>query len=388
MFNTSKVLTAATGLVGFRQDSNAIYALLPTSLKTITSGFYINDLPGVTFEMVAAALPDDATNAQTYLTNAYNAEVLSIVTQYVESVKNKLGAQELLTNQNFTSGVGKFSDRVTQNARFVGYLIKPKESNNIQATLTAIGMQVTATQATPLKIYLYETSQNEAIKTYDFTSTKELSLEWKTVSDFIINYQSDTGGTGQMFYLGYYEKDPNNPQAFQLQSQALKAQFDCGCSGSPKLMWSKYLGIYPIEINNEDLDWDGTKYLIPKPDDIWNNVTDQTYGMTAKVNVKCDLTNLIVSNIAMFAKAIQHAVAVRILFDAYATTRINSISDSKRDQSREFGSHYKNILNGYTTPEGVKVKGILDLLAMDFTGLDKYCAPCNPKEVTFGRLIR
>ncbi len=388
MFNKAKVLTAATSLVGFRADNNPIYAGLSAALKASTSGYYANDLPGLNFEIIAAALSKDAVSPNVYLTNVYEAEILNLVSQFIEQNKTNNSAKELLSNQPFVSGVGKFTDKVTQNARFVGYMIKPHISNNIQSVVNYLGMQATAAQSTPLKIYLYETSQNEAIATFDFALTKELSLDWKAVSTFIVNYQSDTGGTGQIFYLGYYEKDPNNPQPFQLQSQALKMQFDCGCSGSPKLMWGKYMGIHPIEINNSDLNWDGTKYLIPTPENIWNNVTTQTYGLIGKVNVKCDLTNLIVSNISMFAKPLQHAIASRILFDAFATERINSVADSNTTQSKDFAIHYKGVLYGYVTAEGIKVKGLLELLTLDFSGLDKYCAPCSQKEVYFGTLIR
>jgi len=388
MFDKTKVAVCATSLVGFRADTSASYAALSAAQKASTSGYYFNDLPGLDFEVIDSALSKYQTDAKTYLANVYTAELQNIITQFIESQKTQNAAKEILSNQNFTSGVAKFTDRITQNARFVGYLIKPHESNNIQSTITSLGMQVTATQATALKIYLYETSQNVAIATFDFTLDSELSLVWRDVTTFITNYQSSTGGTGQMFYLGYYEKDPANPQDFQLQSQALRMDFSCNCSGSPKLMWGKYMGVWPIEINNADLNWDGTKYTIPTPTDIWSNTTSNTYGLQAKINVKCDLTALICANISMFAKAFQHAVAARILLDAYATKRINSVADSTADTSRDFAIHYQGILNGYTNKDGIKIKGILDLLTMDFSGLDKYCSPCNPREITFGNLIR
>jgi len=387
MFNKTKIITAASGLVGFRADNSAIYATLSNTQKASSSGYYFNDLPGVDFDIINAALNSDEISAATYLANVYEAEVMGLVSQFVEATKEKNGSKELLSNQNFVSGVAKFSDRVTQNARFVGYLIVPHKSNNIQATITHLGMQASATQATSLKVYLYETSQKEAVKTFDLPITKSDSLEWTAITDAIVNYTSTTGGTGQLYYLGYYEKDPDNAQPYQLQGQALKMEFDCGCSGSPKLHWGKFMGVYPIEINNSDLNWDGTKYTIPTPSDIWNNVTTQTYGLQAKVNVKCDITDLLVSNIAMFAKPLQHAVASRILLDAFATTRINSIADSKREQCRDFAMHYKGILNGYIK-DGVKTKGLTELLTMDFSGLDKYCSPCKENGVSFYNLIR
>jgi hypothetical protein len=388
VFNKTTILTCGAGLVGFRSDNSTIYGTLSATQKASSSGYYFNDLPGIDFDIISAALNSDEVDAKTYLANVYEAELINLVSQFIESNKDRNGTKELLSNQNFVSGVAKFTDKVTQNARFVGYLIKPHESNNIQSTIKYLGVQADATQVTPLKIFLYETSQNLPIATFDFTISNPLSLEWRAVTDFILNYQSTTGGTGQMFYLGYYESDPDNAQAFQLQGRALKMEFDCGCSGSPKMMWGKYMGVYPIEINNEDLNWNGTTYTIPTPDDIWNNVTNQTYGLIAKVNVRCDITDLICQNISMFAKPLQHAVASRLLLDAYATTRINSISDSKREQSRDFAVHYKGILNGYYTKDNIRIKGLLELLSMDFSGIDKYCAPCEEMAIKFSNLIR
>ena len=388
MFDKDKILVCGNELVGYREDLSPIYAALDASLKVSNSGYYINDLAGVDFEVIGAALSVDAISSDDYLKSVYESELINIVSEFVENNKANNSSKELLSNHNLVKGVANFNDKVTQNARFVGYLIKPSEGNNIASAITQLGFQATETQATKLKIYLYETSQNEAVATFDFDITKSLSLTWEAVSDFIVNYQSLTGGTGQTYYLGYYEKDPDNPQDFQLQSQALKMQFDCGCSNSPRMQWGKYLFIKPIEINNEDLNWNGSEYTIPTPDDIFNNVTTQTYGLLAKVNIKCDITDLICTNISMFAKSLQHAIAARLLLDAYTTKRINSIADSKRTDSKDFAFHYKQILNGHMAEDSRWIKGLIQLLTMDFSGLDKVCAPCKKTDITFSNLVR
>ena len=389
MFDKTRILTATSGLVGFRADDNAMYSGLSATLKSSSSGLYVNDLPGVSYEVISANLSNDAASANTYLTNLYEAEVLALIHKFSNTQKNKYNSRDLLSNHSIVSGVANFSNRVTQNARFVGYWIRPHKSNNLKIQIKELGFQATETQGTPLKIYLYETSQLEPVATFDYTIGNKLSLVWRAVTDFILYHQSQSLGTGQNYLLGYYETDPNNPQDYQLQSQALYMDFDCGCSNSPGLIHGKYMGVHPIEIQNANLNWDSdnSEYNIPLVDDLTSCVSSQTYGLTAKVNVTCDITDVLVNNISMFAEPLQHALAARLLYDAYASNRINSISDSKRADCKAFAIKYDGILNGYADANGNRVKGRLETLSVDFSGLDKYCLQCKPG-IEYGNLVR
>lgn len=392
MFDKDSILTCAEGLVGFREDNNAIYDALYdgqylSPIQESSSGLWFNDLSGLTFEMISANLSNDI-DAKTYLNNVYESEVLSLVNQFVLKSKQNYESKELLSYKSITEGVASMNDRVTQNQRFVGYWIRPHRSDYLKMRIPQLGFQVVdnTLQTTPLKIYLYETSQLEPIATFDFPMEKKFSLVWKDVTNFLLYYQSLSGGTGQDFLLGYYEKDLDNPQPFQLQSQALYLNFSCGCSGDPKEIYGKYVGIEPIEINKQYLNWNGTEYMIPQVDNVGDFVSSQTYGLTAKISVYCDITDLLCQNIGMFARSLQHAVASRILYDSYASTRINYISDAKREQAKQFAIKYDGVLNGYTTADG-RVKGLIDTLTVDFSGLDHYCLRCKDGIKT-GHLFR
>ena len=389
MYNKTTLLTAATSLVGFRADASDTYAGLSAALKASTSGLYVNDLTAVDFEMLDAVLSNNQTDAKTYLANVLSSETISILERFVNRVKTNLNSRELLNNQSIVTGVASFNDRVTQNARFVGYWLRPHSSENLSVQITKLGFQSTVIQSN-VKIYLYVTSQIEPLATYTFDITTANSLVWQSITSAILRYEGDSIGTGQNYLLGYYEQDPNNVQAQQLQGQALTMSFDCGgCSNAVSKIYNKYLGIYPVEINNAYLNWNAaqSRYDIPLVDNVGDFVTSQTYGLIAKINATCDITSVLVTNIQMFARALQHAVATRILYDAYAANRINSISDSKREQFKQFALKYDGILNGYTPPEGKPIKGIIDTLTIDFSSLDHYCLPCKPGIIT-GRLVR
>lgn len=386
MFDKDTVLSCFESLVGFRQDSNAIYDTLDDALKASDSGIYVNDLPGISFENISANLSTDAADANDYLLGVYESEVLNLVNQFVNKAKQNYNSKELLANQTLASGVASKSDLVVKNQRFVGYWMRPHRSGYMKTQILSLGFQSTQTQDA-LKIYLYETSQIEPIKTFSFPITKEYSLTWSDVTDWILDYESLNGGTGQDYLLGYYEDNFDNPQDTQLQGQALYMTFDCNCSNSPKTLWDRFVGVKPIEINSNYLNWNGSDFDIPLVDNVGDFVTNQTYGLNAKIRVYCDISTVLCNNKLTFARALQHAIASRILYDFWASNRINSISDSKRDQALSFAKKYDGVLNGYTTPEGVKIRGLIDSLTVDFSEMDKYCLPCRIG-ISTGRLIR
>jgi hypothetical protein len=383
MFDQNKVIDAAksANIVGFRQDGNPVYNEIASFLKGGHLNF-VNDLPAVNFQMIASALSEDQT-AEDYLTAVYESELTNLVSQFTERSKTNYISKELLQNKTVVAGIADKTG--VQNKRFVGYYIKPHRSNNLNIQITYLGVQSTATQQV-LKIFLYETSQQEAIAEFDIEIAKQKSLEWAAVEDFILKYESENGGTGQGYLLGYYEKDANNPQPYQLQGNSLYKDLTCGCGGEPKDFYGRYMTIKAVEVDNSKLVWDGEQYLLPNVD--YKNITEtnQTYGLNLKVNVTCDITDVLCTNITMFSKPLQHAMGIRILWDAFASNRINSITDAKREQAKQFALKYEGILKGYISEGGTVVKGLIDLLAMDFSGLDSYCLPC--KGITTGYLIR
>lgn len=383
---TDTVITVSEALTDEASTTGLIKAL--SDIMKSTSGLWVNGLSSVSFEYIDANLTDDLT-AKQYLENVYEDSVLDILNQFVNRSKQDYNSKELLSKQNIAKGVASMNDRVTQNKRFVGWWLRVNDSNYLKVQISHLGMQTTEIQS-DLKIYVYETSQLEPVKTFTFNASKELSLVWQEISDCILQHQSDSTGTGQDYLVGYYEKDPDNAKSYQLQGEALYMDFTCtGCGKQPNKIYDKYLIARPIEINHQDLNFDSgdDEYNIPQVDNVADYVTNQTYGLLLKINVYCDITEVLCYNKDLFAKALQHAVAVRILHDAYASNRINDISDSKREQVKQFAVKYDSILNGYNNPDGVFIKGLLSTLSVDFSALDSHCLPCKPG-ILMGRLKR
>jgi hypothetical protein len=394
MFNKSTVETCGSGLVGWRQSANSSYTQLTAALKVSNSGYYVNDLPSVNFDNIEKTISADQTDTNTYLENIHNAELHSLVARTVNKMKDQLKTKELLSNFPVVAGAAYFTNKVTQNERFVGFLIIPHQSNNLKAEITHIGMQLDTIQANGVKIYLYESSQAQAIKTYTYVNTKQSSLEWKAMSDFIINYQGENYGSGQMYLLGYYEQITDNVQNTQLSGQALSMKFDTGCcnNANQKKLLQRYIGIQPIAIPKTALNWNTTlsDYDLPDMDSITSYQTQEVYGLYPKLNITCDITWVVCRNIDLFARALQHSIAIKVLWDAYNSLKHNPVSDAKRNIERlkQFAMKYEAELNGFVDDNGVKHMGIFDEIVFDISNIDSYCLKCKNTGIISGKLTR
>jgi hypothetical protein len=201
-YDKDSVLSCGSGLVGWTQSTDSDHFLLSSANLQSTSGYYVNALPGIEWEIITEAIGNETAVMNTYLNDMRNQELIKLVNRSVQDIKDQLETKELLSNFDPVAGRASQSDKITQDARFVGFVIYPTESNNLRAQIKKIGMQLDTIQTHPVKIYLYDSSQKDAIATYEYTNSKTFSLEWKEVSDFVIKYRGD--GTGQTFLLGYY----------------------------------------------------------------------------------------------------------------------------------------------------------------------------------------
>jgi len=390
-FDNSAVQTCCSGLVGWRQSLDASHFTLSAANLQSTSGFYVDDLPGVEWQKVTEMITPIEADANTYLERVFDGELRRLVNRAVDRIKDKLNTKELLSNFDPVSGVASFADKMTQDARFVGYLIMPVESENLRAEITHVGMQIDTLQANPLIIYLYDTSQKEAIATFNYTNTKDYSLEWQTVSDFIINYRSTSGGTAQSFLLGYYEADTANAQTSQLEGQALTINLGEGCEYTAKRRkrYEKFIGVAPIELPNSMLNWNGASYDLPDVEHLEDYTCSHTHGLMIKFNITCDISHVICMNKDIFAEPLQYAIAVRVLSDSLSKYSLNAVSNAKfsRDEVRDWMLKYQADLMGYNTESGWR-KGMIDRLVLDISNLDKFCLPCQQNKPIMGRVNR
>ena len=174
MFDSDTIATAGSDLTGWKSSTHADYTTISSLLKSPTSGLYINSLTGITVELAEKAAKEES--IADYLDNVHNEELRQLVNIFVHSLKSQLASKELLSNVTLIQAFNDYDNKITKDSRFVGYLIAPKQSKSIKATISQIGFEMDTAQS--LTIYLFESSQKAAIKSFTYTSSTADSLEW------------------------------------------------------------------------------------------------------------------------------------------------------------------------------------------------------------------
>jgi len=416
MFNITSLQTAASGLVGFSHSYHPFYTRLTTGLQSASSGYYVNALPGVTFDVIENTIMDEVVpgsslvvneyyeirdvsgsasftnvgasantvgvvfkatgttpsawgtgrlklvSCNNYLANIYNQELTHLVSSFVEKCKGTLNTKEILSNQSIIKGINTVNEKVDKNGRFVGFLLTPTASENVKSKITYVGLHLDTAQS--LTLYLYDISRNTAVKTYSFTLSAADTIEWKAVTDWIVTYASTSGGTGQQWLIGYFEND--------LTGQAYRRDFDDNSRHDAFRVWGKYLGVAPVEIPSSALN----ETSLPDNDSLEQYISETMHGLYFKFNTTCDITNVLVDNISVFARPLQHAIAIRILEDAYRSGSDgihNPIKDSNLKKWQEYANTLKGQLYGGYDANGIFHKGMVHYLSIDFSNLDKVC---------------
>jgi len=358
MFNRSSITTCFTSLVGWRESvqAPACFSNLSAELTTSNSGLYVNDIAGMELQLINEAIGKDEADVNSYLENIHSSCAVELINDFTILQKEKLNTKSLLSNLDTGLKLVDIRKKVTKRSRFVGYEIRPKESNNIKVTLQELGVQFDTAET--IDIYFYASSQLDAVLTQSITNTKLSSLEWLELTDMVCSYISEDNGAGDRYYIGYYEDD--------LTGQAIETFQSCGtCGNSPTKKYNPYVGIRPIEVSS------GETYLDKTIFDV-NSVgySTETFGLSLKINVECDVSNIICENTDMFANSLQKKIAIRLFWEAFNSDKINRVTFINKEDSRLMAEKleldYENELNA---------------VSVDFSSIDRVCLPCRRKSI-------
>jgi len=361
MFDNDTIQTAGSGLTGWKSSTHADYATISSLLKSPTSSLYVNSLPGITVQLAEKAAKEES--IADYLDNVHNEELRLLVNTFVHSLKNELKTKELLSNVTLVQGYNNYDSKITKDSRFVGYLIAPKPSKNIKASISQIGFEMDTAQ--DITVYVFESSQKAAIKSFTYTCSTADSLGWQDISDLNIEYDADSYGAGTRYLIGYFESD--------LAGQVYQMDYKDGANVS-KQIFGHYMGVSPIYVPSAKLNG----VSIPDRDVLESSSSCSHPGFNLRFNVKCDITDILVDNIQMFARPHQYAVAIRLLSDALANTEINPVNTSgkNREQWQNLLNMYKAELHGgHATIADtiIRKKGMMEELTLDFSNIDAVC---------------
>ncbi len=308
-----------------------------------------------------------------YLEDVILGAIPKVIKQTFAAKKKAQNTKELFADLALYQGSGNMSSRIVKADRFCGFEIEFKYMKDLVMSIKKIGIQ-TDTLQNPLTIYIYHSSQTEAIYTFDIDVTKAISFGWYELTDSngnnpVLNFVNSSLNAGGSFYIGYYEDE--------VTGQFVKNPVDLsvapcgGCSPVNQTLyknWNQYISIHPFSVADDYLDLDGrTLWDISK-----NSYTyDTNWGLNLSLNLKCDLTDFIVRNKTLFTDALGLQVAHDLIYAMAYSTENNAIAEKNRKLALYELDDRENNTQGLMT----QLKLMYEALNIDLSSLNSRCLP-------------
>jgi hypothetical protein len=313
-------------------------------------------VPGISLELIDDSKKEQSFND--YVINVHRSEINQVVQRFVDRQKKQLASKELLSNITLLQRHNDKSRTITKADRFVGFAITPRESKSININIKSIGIQGAATDS--ITLYLFDPTQETAIQTKSVSITT--SVAWTDLG-WDIEFDKLDGGAGSTYLIGYFESDLTTTLY----------EHDCGegLAHASQRITRHYAGITPVRFNNSVLS--GTD--LPDMEYLESSMECQSPGFNLRINVKCDITDVLVDNITMFGEAVQYAVSIRYLRDALGAIGLNPTISSAQNREvfeQEITDMEGRLYGGVIEDVGYR-RGIIDNLSLDFSELDIVC---------------
>ena len=316
-----------------------------------------------------------------WLESKTKASIQKAISRYYTEKIAQGTYKTLCENKTLFDGTGRIVDVVKNRRNLVGFEIVPIRAKGVTTKINKIGLQFT--EPGEYTLYLMHSSMYEPVKVINLTKTRKNSIEWFTVDDLYLPYQSENNDAGGSWYLCYLQSQlPEGSQAIRKDKDWSKEPCK-SCSRSEYaswLSWSKYLEVHPFYVNEEMLNESMTLW------DVENNeyTYDTNYGINLEVSVSCDITDFIVEQRAIFQDIIAKQVAIDMLrefaYNANVRTNRHSINASRIDILYEIDGDSSSMKqSGLSHQLNLAYKAI----KLSTEGLDRVCLPCKNNGIKY-----
>lgn len=419
MFNPSTIETNFSGLIGFRQHYNAGYDRIDSDVSTALSGLYIDSSAHslLTIENISAIAENfSKTDVSAYssttsygkgdivkdativyeslaISNLNNApassptkwRVTNLLSAYLRRVLKSASinlfnavfsqkklyevAKTLLSDTSLYEGVGNLSRKIGKLSRFVGFRFIPKFPDTV-ISISWAGFQFDTVNPT-FKLYVYHSSQNDPIKQIDINLATAISFSWKELAETIsLPFGSNDKNTKGYYYVGYYEDDLAGQAIWK--EQGFSGSSCASCNNLDTYLWkqwSKYFVVQPMYVENAWLYVDKKLFNEEKAIELNN----QNWGLNFKIQVSCDVTDLICRNKFSFTDALKKQVVHDMLRDMAYSMRDNQ----KKEKVAQLAAYA--LENKENNTKGVirELEDAIKNVSFDLSSINEVCLPCN-----------
>lgn len=318
-----------------------------------------------------------------WLESKTKASIQKAISRYCNEKIAQGTYKTLCENRTLFDGTGRLADVVKNKKNLVGFEIVPIRAKGVTTKINKIGLQFT--EPGEYTLYLMHSSMDAPVKIIKLNKIRKNSIEWFSLDDIYLPYQSDDNDAGGSWYLCYFQSElPEGSQAIRKNKDWSKEP--CGSCSRKELLawqaWSKYIEVHPFFVNEELVEIEEELHLW----DVENNqyTYDNNYGLNLEITISCDITDFIIEQRMLFQDIIAKQVAVDMLrefaYNANVRTNRHSINASRLDILYEVDGDSSSM----------KKSGLSYQLDMAFKainistqGIDRVCLPCKNNGIKY-----
>ena len=318
-----------------------------------------------------------------WLESKTKASIQKAISRYCNEKIAQGTYKTLCENRTLFDGTGRLVDVVKNKKNLVGFEIVPVRAKGVTTKINKIGLQFT--EPGEYTLYLMHSSMDAPVKIIKLNKIRKNSIEWFSLDDVYLPYQSEDNDAGGSWYLCYFQSElPEGSQAIRKDKDWSKEP--CGSCSRKELLawmaWSKYIEVHPFFVNEELVEIEEE----PRLWDVENNqyTYDNNYGLNLEITISCDITDFIIEQRMLFQDIIAKQVAVDMLrefaYNANVRTNRYSINASRLDILYEVDGDSSSM----------KKSGLSYQLDMAFKainistqGIDRVCLPCKNNGIKY-----
>lgn len=321
MLDVPRLISNIEQRIGWRQPFDTQNAIVDAFNLTSNSGKFFQDYS-------KAVRIENLRTSWTQLNDAdFNAKLKQETDEAIvrASYAAVNGASDLIETKPLFHFENDFLNKVPNvTDKFVGFELQLKKKEGVAIKLNKIMSQFDGI-ISPLKLYIYHSTQKDAIFTVDITTQID-SVKTQN-NDTTLYYQNDlyVGGT---FYIGYYQNDLGSTQAYnrEFERADIQNRYECISMRSISVINS---GIQLFDVN-----------------DIVNE--SETWGLNFDISVYKDWTQLIIDNISVIEDLLGYQTVAMFINSMLYNNRNN---DFQKSNERRFLIELKGL-------DGAKELGI------------------------------
>lgn len=321
-----------------------------------------------------------------WLEGKTKASIQKAITRYCNEKIAQGTYKTLCENRTLFDGTGRLVDVVKNKKNLVGFEIIPVRAKGVTTKINKIGLQFT--KPGEYTLYLMHSSMDAPVKVIKLNKIRKNSIEWFSLDDVYLPYQSEDNDTGGSWYLCYFQSElPEGSQAIRKNKDWSKEPCN-SCSRREYLAWmawSKYIEVHPFFVNEELINNDFEKQALHLWDIENNQYTyNNNYGLNLEITISCDITDFIIEQRMLFQDVIAKQVAVDMLrefaYNANARTNRHSINASRLDILYEVDGDSSSMKkSGLNYQLDMTFKAI----KLSTEGIDRVCLPCKNNGVKY-----